>query len=74
MANPREEKMGDLITTSHKVLNERGESRNNNRYAVVVEDLVTQWIQSYPCKSKISQETEGSLTKVSRAVTKAKGY
>ena len=74
MANPREEKMGDLITTSHKVLKEGGESRNNNRHAAVVQDLATQRIQSYPCKSKTSQETEGSFPKVSRAATKAKGY
>ena len=26
--------------------------------AVVVQDLATQWIQQYPCKTKISRETE----------------
>ena len=30
----------------------------NHRYAVVVQDLATQWIQSYPCKTKTSHETE----------------
>ena len=44
----------------HKVLNEEGESRNNHWYAVVVQDLATQWIQPYPCKTKTSQETEKS--------------
>ena len=39
------------------------ESRNNHRYAVVLQDLATQWIQSYPCKTKISQETHRSLQK-----------
>ena len=29
-----------------------------SRYAVVVQDLATQWIQSYPCKTKTSQKTE----------------
>ena len=62
-AVPRAEKFGDLITADHKVLNEEGESRNNHRYAVVVQDLTTQWIQSYPCKTKTSQETEKSLRK-----------
>ena len=62
-AVPRAEKFGDLITADHKVLNEEGESRNNHRYAVVVQDLATQWIQSYPCKTKTSQETEKSLKK-----------
>ena len=60
---PRAEKFGDLITTDHKVLSENCESRNNHRYAVVVQDLATQWIQSYPCKNKTSQETQRSLQK-----------
>ena len=35
----RAEKFGDLITADHKVLSEDCESRNNHRYAVVVQDL-----------------------------------
>ena len=45
---PRAEHFGDLITADHKVLSEGGYSRNNHRYSVVVQDLATQWIQSYP--------------------------
>ena len=56
-ALPRTEKFGDLITADHKVLSEGGESRDNHRDAVVVQDLATQWTQSYPCKTKSSQET-----------------
>ena len=56
----RAENFGDLITADHKVLSEGCESRNNHRYAVVVQDLATQWIQSYPCKT---QETQKSLQK-----------
>ena len=56
-------KLGDLITSDHNVLSENCESRNNHRYAVVVQDLATQWIQSYPCKTKISHETQRSLSK-----------
>ena len=62
-AVPRAENFGDLITADHKVLSEGCESRNNHRYAVVVQDLATQWIQSYPCKTKTSQETQRSLQK-----------
>ena len=51
-AVPRSEKFGDLITADHKVLNEGCESRDNHRNAVVVQDLATQWIQSYPCRIK----------------------
>ena len=32
---------GDLITADHKVLSDNCESRNNHRYAVVVQDLAT---------------------------------
>ena len=62
-AVPRAEKFGDLITADHKVLSDNCESRNNHRYAVVVQDLATQWIQAYPCKTKTSQETQRSLQK-----------
>ena len=62
-AVPRAENFGDLITADHKVLSEGCESRNNHRYAIVVQDLATQWIQSYPCKTKTSQETQRSLQK-----------
>ena len=57
------EKFGDLITADHKVLSDNCESRNNHRYAIVVQDLATQWIQAYPCKNKTSQETQRSLQK-----------
>ena len=63
-AVPRAENFGDLITADHKVLSGGCESRNNHRYAVVVQDLATQLIQSYPCKTKTSQETGGSLQKI----------
>ena len=48
----RAETFGDLITADHKVLRDNCESRNNHRCAVVVQDLATQWIQAYPCKTK----------------------
>ena len=57
MAKPflRAVNFGDLMTADHKVLSDNCESRNNHRYAVVVQDLATQWIQAYPpkeaCKS-----------------------
>ena len=62
-AVPRAENFCDLITADHKVLSDNCESRNNHRYAVVVQDLATQWIQSYPCTTKTSQETQRSLQK-----------
>ena len=62
-AVPRAENFSDLIKADHNVLSEGCESRNNHRYAVVVQDLATQWIQSYPCKTKTSQETQRSFQK-----------
>ena len=59
-AVPRAENFGDLITADHKVLSGNCESRNNHRYAIVVQDLATHWIHSYPCKTKTSQETQRS--------------
>ena len=51
------------MTADHKVLSDNCESRNNRRFAVVVQDLATQWIQACPCKNKTSQETQRSLQK-----------
>ena len=61
---PGAEHFSDLITADHKVLSEESESRNNHRYAVVVQGLATQWIQPYTCKSKSSQETEKNLMRL----------
>ena len=54
---PKAGNLDDFITADHKILSEESESRNNHRCAVVVQDLTTQWLQSYPCKTKTSQET-----------------
>ena len=62
-ALPQAKNFGDLITADHKFLNEGCESRDNCWYAVVVQVLATQWIQSQPCKTKSSHETEKSLLK-----------
>ena len=56
-------KFGDIITADQKILNEQGESRNNQRNVIVVQKLATQWIQSYRSKTKTSQETMGNLRK-----------
>ena len=64
-----EQKYGGLKTAEHKVLNEGRESRNNNRYAVVVPVLATQW---NPCQTKTSQETEKTLRKILKPSQKPK--
>ena len=69
---PCAESFGDLITADPKILSEGCAYRNNHRYAVVVHDLATQWIRTYPCKTKTSQETERSLQKFLEPDTKPK--
>ena len=59
-AVPRTVNFGDLITADHKVFSDNCESRDNHRFAVVVQDLATQWIQAYPCKNKTSKEIQRS--------------
>ena len=63
-AVPRAANFGDLITADHKVLSDNCKSRNNHRYAVVVQDLATQWIQAYPCKNKNFSGNTKELAKV----------
>ena len=68
----RAENFGDLITADHKILSEESELRDNHRYAVVVQDLATQWIQSYPCKTQTSQETQKTRKKFLEPTRKPK--
>ena len=49
----RAENVGDLITADHKVLSEVCESRNNLRYAVVVQDLATNGSSRIRAKQKL---------------------
>ena len=64
---------GDLIAADHKVLSDNCESRNNHRYAVVVQDLTTQWIQAYPCKNNFTRNPE-KLAKVLGARGETKSH
>ena len=71
-AVPRADNFGDLITADHKVLSENCESRNNHRYAVVVQDLATQWIQAYPLQKQNFTRNPAQLAKVPGAREEAK--
>ena len=63
---------GDLITSDHEILDKVVNLEDNHRYAVVVQDLATQWIQPYSCKTQISKETERSLQKFLEPTRKPK--
>ena len=71
---PRAENFGEVITADHKILGEESESRNNHRYTIVVQNLATQWLQSCPCKSKTSQETQISPMKFLEPTRKSKVF
>ena len=71
---PRVENSGDLITVDHKVLSEGCESRHNHRYAVVVQDLATQWIQSYPCEKQNFTRTPEKFAKIPGAREETKSH
>ena len=71
---PRAENLGDLITADHKVLSEESESRKNHRYAVVVQDLATQWLQSYPYKNKNFPGDPEEPNEVPKANEEAKSH
>ena len=49
---PRAEHFGYLITVDDKVLSEESESRNNHRYAVVVQDLGNPMVTILPVQNK----------------------
>ena len=55
-AVPRATNFGDLITADHKVLSDNCESRNNHRYAVVVQDLATQSTRRIRAKTKLHKK------------------
>ena len=69
-ALPWAERFGDLIKADRKVLNEEGESRDNHRYAAMVQDLATQWNSILiRVKQRHHMRSEKSLRKVLGAVT-----
>ena len=55
-AVPRADNFGDLITADHKVLSDNCESRNNHRYAVVVQDLAPNGSSRIRAKTKLHKK------------------
>ena len=65
-------KFGDLITADHKLLNVENESRCGHKNAPTVRDDFTNWIQSYPMKTKETMDTLSFVfTKIYSSVTEA---
>ena len=70
----RAEKFGDLITADHKVLNGEGESRNNHRYAVVVQDFGNSIDSTLSVQNENFSGSRKELTKVLGADLKTKSH
>ena len=68
----RAENFGDLITATHKVSTREVNLERITDTQSCLQDLATQWIQSYPCTTKTSQETEWSLQKFLEPTDKPK--
>ena len=73
-AVPRAENFGELITADHKVLSENCESRNNHRFAIVVQDLATQWIQGVSVQKQNFTRNPEKLAKVPGTRKEAKSH
>ena len=56
-ALPSPQAFGDEVTCDHKVLNQNDAGRESERYAVVMQDNYTYWLQAYPVTSKSGPET-----------------
>ena len=59
-------KFGDLVTADHKIRNVEKESRCGHKDALIVQDDFTNWIQSYPMKTKVTSETMSCLQRFLR--------
>ena len=68
------DKLGDMITADHKVLNEGGDSRNNHRYSVMVRDLATAMGSIWFVQNENFSGDGKESTKIPRAVGKAQSH
>ena len=60
------ERLGDILTADHKVLNEDQESTLHHKCAVVVQDLANQWLQKLSMhKPKSAQEDDEKSSRYS---------
>ena len=62
-------KYEDLITADHKILKVKSESRCGHRNAVILQDDVTNWIQSSPMKNEINIGYYVVFTKISHSLS-----
>jgi len=54
---PEPKAFADALTADHKILNDDDASRTMDKTALIILDRFTQWLQSFPCKTKNTEET-----------------
>ena len=53
---PEPTKFGDRVPVDHTIFNEENSSRSANRYAIIIQDAYSKWIQVCATKSKYQLE------------------
>ena len=57
-ALPEATAFADRLTADHKIMNEENKSAGDeDLVACGIQDIYTNWLQAYPCKTKSAQET-----------------
>ena len=49
---------GDMLTADHKVMAQDEISKAGDKYALVIVDRFTKWLQAFPCKTKATPEAK----------------
>ncbi len=52
---------GSMLTSDHKVLLENQASRQGDKYAIIIQDSFTKWLQAFPTKTKGHEEVIASF-------------
>ena len=50
-----------MLTADHKVLSENHASRQGDKYAIIIQDSFTKWLQAFPTKTKGHEEVIASF-------------
>ena len=58
---PRATHFGNMLTSDHKVLLENQASRHGDKYAIIIQDSFTKWLQAFPTKTKGHEEVIASF-------------
>ena len=55
---PAPKEFGDMLTADHKVMAQDEISKAGDKYALIIVDRFTKWLQAFPCKTKSTPEAK----------------